>query len=355
MKDLTLPKEATIHQAMITLDRTAEKVLLIVDDDGKLIGTLTDGDLRRYILKGHDLKGNISKAYNPNPRYFYQNKYRMVQIRSLLKEKKIELVPIVNEEHVVVDFINWETAFGVLEKEEKEKVKVNAPVVIMAGGKGTRLEPFTSVLPKPLVPVNGIPIIEHIINNFCKYNEGEFYITVHHMSLIMKAYFEEKKGDYTITFLNEEKPLGTASSLKLLESQIDAPMFVSNCDIIIKADYSKLYSFHCKEGHDITLVASLKSYNIPYGTCELNEEGHLHHILEKPEFNFLVNTGLYVVNPSVMDLIPENTLFHMTHLIEKVKENGGKIGVYPVGEDAWIDVGQWAEYKRAMKIFENFK
>ena len=127
----------------------------------------------------------------------------------------------------------------------------------------------------------------------------------------------------------------------------------SNCDIIIEAEYADIYRFHTKNSYDITLVASAKQFNIPYGICELNGNGSLERIQEKPKYNYLVNTGLYVLNPSVIDLIPDNKLFHITHLMDKVRENNGTIGVYPVSEKAWIDVGQWAEYRKALKVIEN--
>ena len=172
------------------------------------------------------------------------------------------------------------------------------------------------------------------------------------MAKIMRAYFEEKEPDYIIDFAEEIEPRGTAGSLTLLADRLNKPFFVSNCDIIIEADYADIFRFHTKNGYDITLVASAKQYNIPYGICELNGTGSLERIQEKPEYSFLVNTGLYVLNPSVIDLIPDNGIFHITHLIDKVKENNGTIGVYPVSEKAWIDVGQWAEYRNALKVIE---
>ena len=168
----------------------------------------------------------------------------------------------------------------------------------------------------------------------------------------MRAYFEEKNPDYSIGFAEENEPRGTAGSLKLLANELNTSFFVSNCDIIIEADYVDLYRFHRQNKYDITLVASAKQFNIPYGICELNDGGSLKRIKEKPEYNFLVNAGMYILNPAALELIPDNQLFHITHLIDKIKENGGQIGVYPVSEKAWIDVGQWAEYRKALKVIE---
>ena len=158
--------------------------------------------------------------------------------------------------------------------------------------------------------------------------------------------------DYSIEFAEEHEPKGTAGSLKLLSDKLDKPFFVSNCDTIIDADYFDLHRFHTQNNHDITLVASTKEFSIPYGVCELNHDGSLERIREKPEYSFLANTGLYMLNPAVIDLIPCDQLFHITHLINKIKENSGTIGVYPVSEKSWVDVGQWAEYRKALKIIE---
>ncbi len=350
MKDISIQPSATIKEAMEALDKTAEKVLLVVDDDQRLIGALTDGDIRRHILKERDLIGTIQNAYNKKPIFVFQEDFKLERIKQLLTKNKINLIPILDLEHKVVDYITWEKAFGNSRRSEDQKLDV--PVVIMAGGRGTRLEPFTKVLPKPLIPVGDKPIIDHIIDRFRDYGISEFYLTIHHMSKIIQAYFEEKEPDYSIGFAKENEPRGTAGSLKLLADKLNKPFFVSNCDIIIETDYADLYRFHMRNNYDITLVASAKQFNIPYGISVLNGGGSLEQIKEKPEYNFLANAGMYVLNPAVLKLIPDNRLFHITHLIDKIKENGGQIGVYPVSENAWIDVGQWAEYRKTLKVIE---
>ncbi len=349
MKDITIRPKATIKEAMESLDKTAEKALLVVDDGHALLGTLTDGDLRRHILKEQDLIGIIENVYNKNPIFVFQEDFDSEKVKKILTQNKINLIPILDQNRIVVDHITWEKVFGNNTKSEDQKLDV--PVVIMAGGKGTRLEPFTRVLPKPLIPVCDKPIIDHILEKFRAYEISEFYLTIHHMSKIIRAYFEEKQPDYSIGFVEENEPRGTAGSLKPLKDRLIKPFFVSNSDVIIEADYADLYLFHKKNGYDITLVASAKQFNIPYGICKLNGSGSLERIQEKPEYNFLVNTGLYVLNPDVIDLIPAEGVYHITQLISDVKKQGMKVGVYPVSEDAWIDVGQWVEYQKAVERF----
>ena len=350
MKNITIHSTASVKEAMGSLDKTAEKVLLVIDSDQTLIGTLTDGDIRRHILKNRDLTSNIQSICNRNPIFVFHEKLDLNKVKKIFIKDKIDLIPILNQEHKIVDYVTWEKVFG---NNRKLTQKLDVPVVIMAGGKGTRLEPFTRVLPKPLIPVGDKPLIDHIIDRFRAYEVSEFYLTIHHMAKIIRAYFEEKEPDYSVGIVEEDEPRGTAGSLKLLTDKLNRPFFVSNCDVVIETDYADLYRFHMQNKHDITLVASAKQFNISYGICELNGGGSLDRIEEKPEYNFLVNTGMYVLNPAVLELIPDNQLFHITHLIDKIKENGGQIGVYPVSEKAWIDVGQWAEYRKALKVIED--
>lgn len=346
MKDITIKPAATIKEAMKILSQTAENGLLVVDDQDRLIGTLTDGDLRRYILKGNDLSGSIEGIFNSSPTFVLKEEFNLQEIQKTLTTKKLDLIPMLDVNHKVVDYITWEKAFG--NEIIRPRPKLNVPVVIMAGGKGTRLEPFTKVLPKPLIPINEKPIIEHIIDRFLEYGINEFWLTVNYKSRILKAYFEEKQPGYSVHFINEPKEMGTAGSLKYLTGKFDRPFFVTNCDIIIKADYADLLEFHQTGGFSITLVASIKHYNIPYGICKLNGDGHLDHIVEKPEYSFMVNTGLYILNPDVLELIPEDEFFHITHLIDRAKVQDKKVGVYPISEEAWIDVGEWAEFKKTI-------
>jgi len=347
MKDITVTLEITIREAMKALDKTSEKCLLVVDENKKLIGTLTDGDLRRGILSGMNFSENISECYNKDATTFTQGNYIQEGAARVLRDKKLDLIPVIDKDGKVVDYLTWSNING---GKQKKKVLDDVSVVIMAGGKGTRMEPFTNVLPKPLVPIHEKPIIEHIIERFTDTGCSDFYLTVNYKGKILKAYFEELKPDYSVSFIDENEPLGTAGSLQYLKGKFDKPFFVTNCDIIIKADYVDLYEFHQKGGYDITLVASAKEYIIPYGTCELNGDGHLSHISEKPKYDFLINTGLYILNPDMLSMIPQNKFYHITHLIEDAKNIGKKVGVFPIDDDAWIDVGQWAEYKKAVNI-----
>jgi len=349
MKDITVKPKITIRQAMKKLSQSGEKCLVIIDNKGTLLGTLSDGDLRKAILSGTGMNDSIFGIYQSNPTVLVDGKYEIYEAKKLFTKNKFDLIPIVNDAGELKDILLWEKILNNGDKNKKEKLDV--PVVIMAGGKGTRMEPFTKVLPKPLIPIHDKPIIEHIIERFTDIGCLDFHLTVNYKSKILKAYFEELQPNYSLSFIDEKEPLGTAGSLKYLKGKFDIPFFVTNCDIIIKADYKNIYEFHQRSGYDITLVASAKEYIIPYGTCELNAEGHLSHINEKPKYDFLINTGLYILSPDILALIPKNKFYHITHLITDAKNQGKKIGVFPIDEDAWIDIGQWTEYQKAIDKF----
>jgi NDP-sugar pyrophosphorylase family protein len=281
--------------------------------------------------------------------YFLDLNYKEEEVKKIFKDTVASRIPVLKNKKLV-DIIIKEEFFKINSEEVTKRPQIKLPVVIMAGGKGTRLDPFTRILPKALIPIDDKPIIEIIMDKFADFGVTNFYISVNHKSKMIKAFFEDFHSNYNISFIDENIPLGTAGGLKYLEKKIVTSFFVSNCDIIIQCDYSKIYKFHKKGNFDLTLVSSIQHHIIPYGVCKLENDGSLKNIKEKPEYNFLVNTGMYILNPDILQFIPKNKSFDMTDLIKRLKERKKKIGVYPVSEKSWIDVGQWEEYKRAIKI-----
>jgi dTDP-glucose pyrophosphorylase len=337
---------ARVRDALKQLEETERKTLFVVDSTNRLVGTLTDGDVRRWILAEGSLDGAVEALCNRQPCVAYGD-YNLDAVRKEMLEKKIGSIPVIDASREIVDVLFWEDVFGdgVVRKPSQP---IDLPVVIMAGGKGTRLDPFTKILPKPLIPLGDKTVIEVIIDSFVECGVGAFYISINYKSKIIKSYFEELNPTYTVNYIQEDKPLGTAGSLRFLRGRISSPLIVTNCDVIIKADFRDIVDHHLSGGNDITLVASLKNYNIPYGVCEIESGGGLSRIIEKPEYNFLVNTGMYLLQPETLDLIPENEFFHITHLIEKAKSTGAKVGIYPISDKSWIDTGEWVEYKNAV-------
>ena len=348
MKNYFIDKSSVLKNALKQMDKIGSKTLVVVDKSDKLIGVLSSGDIRRSILEDNELGKDIYKIMNIKPYYVYED-FDLEELKTEIFKREIELVPVLNNDNVVVNIITLKEIFSA---QAFNYPQIKIPVVIMAGGKGTRLDPFTRILPKPLIPIGEKPIIEIIMDEFAKFGMKKFYVSLNHKGKMIKAYLEDHDNDYTFKYIFENKPLGTAGALKFIEGKIKTPFFVSNCDIIIKSDYSKIYDFHTRGGYDLTLVGSIQHHIIPYGICEIENGGILKKINEKPEQDFIVNTGMYLLNPEVLDAIPEDEFFHITHLIEKLQKQGKKIGVYPVSEKSWIDVGQWEEYKLSLKSMD---
>lgn len=338
---------SSLKSALKQLEETEERILFVTNDDGTLLGALADGDVRRWILSEGSLADPVEKVCNRDPCYV-QWPYDMDGIRQTMLARNINCIPVLDPQRRITELVFWESAFGG-RQQERALGQVDVPVVIMAGGKGTRLDPFTRILPKPLIPVGDRAVIEIIIERFVKHGVSEFYLSVNHKAKIIKSFFEELDPAYRVSFIEEDMPSGTAGSLKMLDGSIHGAFFVTNCDVIISADYAEILQHHQTNGNDVTLVGSMKTFHIPYGVCEIQSGGELAQINEKPEYNLLVNTGMYVLESSVLDLIPSGQMFHTTDLIAAVKQAGGTVGVYPISEGAWLDTGEWEEYRRAVQ------
>jgi len=347
IKNYIIDISTPVKQAMKNLD-TGGIGFLCVYKNLKVYGIITDGDIRRAILNEKPLDAEVGEITNVNFRSL-SDKYSEQELDNIFKHTHIQHVPIINQNNELVDIITEDVFYNI--KPEIKRNKVDAKVVIMAGGKGTRLMPFTQIIPKPLIPVGDKSMIEVIMKEYNKYGISNFYISVNYKASMIKAYFKDINHNYNIKYIEEDKPLGTAGALKFVKNEFNKPFFVSNCDIIIKGDYADIYNFHLEGEYDITLVASMQHYAIPYGVCEISKGGQLNRIKEKPEYDLLVNTGMYILKPTILNYIPENQFYHITHLIETVKSKGGKVGVFPVSEKSWIDIGQMAEYKKNMNIF----
>lgn len=355
MKEDTLIYETeSIKTALKKLDNTAEKVLLVIDNERRLQGTITDGDIRRHILKGKGLEANIQEIYNKNPISIKKDDFSVDLVKEILIKNKIELLPILDGGKKVIDFTTWTQVFSGNKIGTFKKSEINLPVIIMAGGKGERLGPFTKILPKPLIPLGEKPIIEIIIDKFNQNGVRHFYITLNYKGEMIKAYFNGLKKKYKMDYIWETEFSGTAGSLKLLPSNLEDTFIVSNCDIIVNADYADLLRFHQRSKNILTVVGSIQHYKMPYGIIHFEKEGKIKKIQEKPEFDFTVNTGMYVLSKKAIDFIPANKCFDMTDLLQALLDKKQNVGVYPVSEKSYIDIGQLEEFRKAIEKLELF-
>jgi dTDP-glucose pyrophosphorylase len=339
-KEIIINPDATLLYALKQMD-TIRRKLLLVHDDFKYIGLLTIGDIQRAIINSTELNTSISKIIR-NDNIIAHPETSIDAIKKLMLGIRAEFMPIVSADNKLLNVFFWEDLFG------KNKIapanQFNLPIVVMAGGVGSRLKPLTYVIPKPLIPIGEQTMIERIFEYFSTFGCNTFYISVNYKAELIEYYLLNQNLPYKLNFFKEEKPMGTAGSLSLLKGKIHETFFVSNCDILIDQDYSEILEYHKKNKNEITLVAALKHYPIPYGTVKSGKDGQLVELKEKPELTFKINSGMYILEPHLINEIPANQFFHITQLIEKVKSRKGKVGVFPVSEKSWKDVGNWEEY-----------
>lgn len=339
--EISLP----IIQTLKRMDEIKVKLLFVFDAE-RFISILTIGDIQRAIIKGVSLTEPISAIVNTHKK-FVSPQEPLEEIREKMLRLRAECMPVVDAEGNLVDVYFWNDVFQ--QSESSHSPLIDLPVVIMAGGKGTRLKPITNVIPKPLVPVGDKTILEVIMDQFEAMGCKKFYMSVNYKSDMMRFYLDQLPHKYDIEFFEEDKPLGTIGSVSLLKGKIKTPFFVSNCDSINDQDYRDIYEYHKNNKNDLTIVTMVKCFRIPYGVIETGENGLMVELKEKPEQTYQVNTGVYILNPELIDEIPEGEFFHITHLMEKVKARGGRVGCFPVSEGSWHDMGEWPEYLKMIK------
>lgn len=337
LRKRTILYSATLLEALRKMDALDRK-LLIVLSGSKFFGLLSAGDIQRAIIQNKPLDTQVAAVVRKTNRIARPDD-SFATIRQMMFDFRMELCPVVNEKQEIVEVYFWEDLFQ--DRKPQPKSKFDLPVVIMAGGFGTRLKPLTNVLPKPLIPIGEKTMLEEIFHRFNKYGCDRFFISVNYKAELIKFYLESANLSFRIDYLTEEEPLGTAGSLYRLKNCITETFFVSNCDIIIEQDYSEILNYHMENKNEITIVSALKHITIPYGTLETADNGNLISLLEKPELTFKINSGMYILEPHVLEEIPVNNFFHITQLIERVLFREGKVGVFPVSEKSWIDIGNW--------------
>ena len=346
ISNITITPSTTLLDALKKMDSRKVKTLFVYKDN-HFEGLFTVGDVQRAIIKNIGLDKSVGDILDRKKIFGYKTEEEAV-IRDKMRTIRAEVMPILDEKGDIIDIWFWDDIFN--EQEPDNRPKIDLPVVIMAGGMGTRLKPITNVIPKPLIPVGDKTILEVIMDQFEGIGCHKFYMSINYKADMMKYYLSQLDHKYDIEFFMEDKPLGTIGSVSLLKGKIKTPFFVSNCDSINEQDYREVWDYHVNNHNDMTIVTMVKSLQIPYGVIETGEDGLMTAIKEKPEQTYQVNTGVYILNPDLIQEIPQGKFFHITHLMEKVQAHGGRVGCFPVSEHSWKDMGEWPEYLKMIKV-----
>ncbi|MGE5373181.1 MAG: nucleotidyltransferase family protein [Solirubrobacterales bacterium] len=332
-------KDTPIIEAIRSIDTSAIQIGLVIDDNNTLLGTITDGDIRRAILRGLSLDEPVMAIMNRNPIVAHLTDGREV-ILETMRKWSLHHIPIVNEAN---QLIGIETIDAIIRPDAQPN-----PVVLMAGGIGSRLWPLTEECPKPLLKIGGKPILEIILDNFIEYGFNHFYFSVNYKAEMIESYFGDgSKWGVDIRYLKETAKMGTAGALGMLRDQYkpNLPVIVMNGDLLTKLNLKYLMSFHNESAAAATMCVREYSFQVPFGVVRMN--GHeLLGIDEKPTQSHFVNAGIYVLEPEVLELVPENEPTDMPHLFNGLLQTGKTVTVFPIRE-YWMDIGRLADFERA--------
>lgn len=347
MDKYTINSKSNIKEALQKLSICGEKCLIVIDSKFKLLGTLSDGDLRKSIINHKSLSAKISNIYNKKPKKFYENNIDQELVEKYFIKLRLEIIPIVNKNNYLKDLIIFSKYFKKNKLEINEKFDNIIDIVIMAGGLGTRLAPFSNIIPKPLMPYKNSTLIESIMNKFNDFNLNNFIISLNYKEKLIRTYLKSVNKKYKINFLNETFPMGTIGSLGKIKRKSD-DFFLINCDTIIDINYKDLYNFHKNNNYDITIVSCTKEFKIPYGCFDINNKGKMIKMIEKPKLNYLVNTGMYLINSKILKIIPKNKKLDFNDFLEKINKLKYKIGFFAIDESSWKDFGEISSFNETI-------
>jgi len=342
--ELLLKPSDTLETAIQRLHAGGKRISLVVDENRKLLGTVTDGDIRRSLIKHVTMDCSVTEVMNNTPSTALASESSDL-IMSKMKRRDLLSIPLVDNYGILVGL---ETLQHLLEKRRYDN-----PVFIMAGGFGTRLHPLTEKKPKPLLNIGNRPILETIIKQFIEAGFHKFYISTHYKAEMIRDHFGDGSSmDVNIEYLHEEKPLGTAGSLGLLPgSMSDLPIIMMNGDLLTKVNFEHLLDFHQEQTSLATMCVREYDFQVPYGVVEIKEQ-HVTTIVEKPVQKFFVNAGIYVLDQKLINKIDGKSYLDMPNLLEAQIENGQKVSVFPIHE-YWLDIGRMEEYESAHQTFES--
>lgn len=346
MKDwrkTAVTQTTSIEDTLKVIDKSGQKIALILDNQDQLLGILTDGDFRRAILKGVSLHEPVEKIMNKQP--VTVKKDQVKKIHKVLSNTKVTgAVPVLNEKNQVVDLVQYNPEGLDIEKKSNW-------VLLMAGGQGKRLMPLTQDCPKPLLQVGERPILETTMLGLRNSGFNNFYFSTHYRADMIKAHFEDgSKWNVNIQYLNEETPMGTVGCFSLIPNSPKDPIIVMNGDLLTNLDFDKLLKRHHETGASVTVCVRSYQNQVPFGVVTTSDES-IEEIIEKPVQNYLVNAGVYVLSPEVIQMAKENTYNDMVHLLNELIRQKIKVSAFPITE-YWIDIGQTPDLEKAKKEFD---
>ncbi len=343
LNDLTVTPDVSVRFALEVIDRSKRQIALVVDSAGKLVATVTDGDVRRGILNGIDLDGPVSQVMHTTPTTVTKGAPD-AETRRLIRERKLHHVPVLDVDGRLVDLATVEDLFGVTPK--------STPVILMAGGLGKRLRPLTETVPKPMLMVGGKPLLEQIIGVFADQGFWRVSISVNYKAEMVRDYFGDGSDfGVSINYVEEERAMGTAGALSLLPERPAEPFIVMNGDLLVSLQFSELLAFHREKKASGTLVVREYEQQVPYGVVR-SQDGLMTGIEEKPVERYFVNGGIYALSPEALDFLEPGKPMDMPDLLTRLVDADRNVGVFPL-RDYWRDIGRIDDLEAARSEFSN--
>jgi len=339
---LTLSETSTIRDAMTAINLGARQIALVVGDDGSLRATVTDGDIRRGLLRGVGLDAPVAKVMQTNFSSVTEAEGHKMALE-LMRARGLHQMPIIDEMGRLVDIALIDEVPGIQQRDTR--------VVLMAGGLGTRLRPLTDNMPKPMLPVGGKPILELILRDFTEQGFHDFTISLNYKGEMIRDYFKDgSRFNAQINYVEETKRMGTAGALSLLETRPDSPFIVMNGDLLTAIPFEALIRFHQETGSRATMCARDYQMQVPYGVIEV-EETTLRRIVEKPIYSHFVNAGIYMLSPEVLDHVSSDEFLDMPTLFERIMVSGERASVFPM-QEYWMDIGRPEDLHQARTEYD---
>lgn len=338
-------KSETVRDALEKLDSLAsDAILFVTDTEGRLIGSLTDGDLRRGFIKKLGFDDPISSFIQANPVSINRTDYSLEQLEEY-KIKNYKIIPIVDNEKIIVDILNFRI----------QRTIIPADGVLMAGGKGKRLMPLTANTPKPLLKVGEKPIIEHNIDRLVQYGIRNLHLSINYLGEQLEDYFGKgEANNANIKYVRETEPLGTIGSVLLIEHFEHEDILVMNSDLLTNIDYADFFISYKNSGADMAVAATSYNVEVPYAVLEVDDQSNVTSLKEKPNYTYYSNAGIYFIKKSMLKLIPENKFYDITDLMEEILAQKKKLITYPI-TGYWLDIGKHEDFKKAQEDIKHIK